>query len=269
MSIELTSASPVRRRTRIIKSATLLAAAAVLFSACGTTQAAPPVETVPSTIITAAPSDAPDTTIEAPKAPKAPEAPEAPQEPEQKVATPTPVAPTVPTAAVCDDVASPFGQDYNVVGIKANDPDGGLVVRTAAGSSNSPISVLVQGTTVSTSANYDDCREFSNGAVWWKIQAGSTIGWVNANYLGQSEAQGDQSLAAMCGLFDQVMAFEFGPVNGVNFPPADLLNSFETALQMPPAGIYADIDQLRNPTDAEMLQGAFDGIRGYVGGICS
>ncbi len=72
---------------------------------------------------------------------------------------------------------------HEVTGIKAGDPDGGLVVRDGPGSNHTNIGVLSNRTQVHVIQRSDDGE-------WAMISAGTGVGWVSATYLNSVPATG-------------------------------------------------------------------------------
>ncbi|MEA1903425.1 MAG: SH3 domain-containing protein [Actinomycetota bacterium] len=73
------------------------------------------------------------------------------------------------------DVYPPEGLDLRVVGIAH---DGGLNLRESPGLSP-VVAVLASTDEVSATGNGHE----ASGSMWWEVDAGGTIGWVNAKYL--------------------------------------------------------------------------------------
>ena len=72
---------------------------------------------------------------------------------------------------------------HRVIGIKAGDPDGGLVMRDGAGTSFARIGVLTNGTEVYVIQRSADQK-------WAMIALGSGVGWVSAAYLKSTQSTG-------------------------------------------------------------------------------
>lgn len=103
-----------------------------------------------------------------------------------------------------DDVAFPFAAvpftfdgppdstEYVVTTIAANDPDGGLNVRSAPGLSSNKIGVLESGTSVTREPGVFPVRV--NQTVWWKVEGGGTDGWVGTGFLARADEVPEQEL---------------------------------------------------------------------------
>lgn len=94
----------------------------------------------------------------------------------------------VPEHRRCASEQGADGGDYIVTGLRASDPDGGLVARVNAGSSYAEDGVLPEGAMVDTFIDRVDrpsCLITRDGAIWWQFVAPSmTSGlWVNASFL--------------------------------------------------------------------------------------
>lgn len=72
---------------------------------------------------------------------------------------------------------------HQVTGIKANDPDGGLVVRDGPGTSFTNIGVLLNHTQVHV-------IQRSNDGKWAMIPVGNGVGWVSTAYLDSLQTTG-------------------------------------------------------------------------------
>ncbi len=125
-------------------------------------------------------TEASDTGAAAPKS-------SAPKAPAPASAAP---APSASAGQTCSPSERPDGGQYFVVGIAADDADGGLVARVLPGSGEAARTVLPAGTVVDTSSEDGSegpagCAKLANGSVWYDIGHPSlaTGGWVNARYL--------------------------------------------------------------------------------------
>lgn len=102
-------------------------------------------------------------------------------------AEPQPITPQPPTPVPC-----PFDQTQpvDVVGVAADDPDGGLVVHTAPDIASPEIGVLAwdAGNLVVI-----ECAPAPNDAVWARVEDGLVSGWVNARFLGETQTVIDVS----------------------------------------------------------------------------
>ncbi len=154
-------------------------ALAVLLSACGTNQAAAPIDTAPATTVLT--SEAPEIAISTPTT-QPPVAVTETVKPAPKVQAPKPAAPDF-RIGNCTWGENADGLEYEVFGIKADDKDGGLVMRTNPNYNQPAIATILEGEVISSFGTSDTCGHDDKGRTWWFISAYDGSGWVNANYL--------------------------------------------------------------------------------------
>lgn len=171
-------------------------------------------------------------------------------------------------SAVCITMESPNGDEFTVTGIEDDDADGGLVVRADPGPDSEQISVLPEGTEVTTSAEPADCVELKTGDLWWNIVSEDTVGWVNSRYLQMSAEQAAASLAKTCVLYDEVKAYDEGGANESEFVPESLATDLDRAIGSHPTGVSAALAIVASPPDSSELFLAFETITGYLGSLC-
>ena len=157
-------------------------ALAVLLSACGTNQAAAPIDTAPATTVLT--SEAPEIAISTPTTEAPTNVLGSQKNNDAPIAAPAP-KPATPafTIGSCANSAYPAGFEYEVSGIKADDKDGGLVLRTNPNYNQPAIATILEGEVISSFGTSDTCGHDDKGRTWWFISAYDGSGWVNANYL--------------------------------------------------------------------------------------
>ena len=173
---------------------------------------------------------------------------------------------TQATGENCASGAPVAGVSYSVVGIAADDPDGGLVVNNEPGTASTRLDVIAQGTRVNAAGGPGGCAIVSDGGVWWEIVYGDGLtGWVNARYLGASgTGGGGDETAAICDLYRQVLSYEVAP----DFAPASLTSDLEAALDGPPVGVSDALSRISSPRDGADLATAYASVKSYVGPLC-
>jgi hypothetical protein len=87
---------------------------------------------------------------------------------------------TGPAAANnCPSGQGPSAVALEVAGIAADDPDGGLNIRSGAGTANAVVATLPNGTSVTALGG---CEVVAN-RVWWQVSTSSGAAWTRASYL--------------------------------------------------------------------------------------
>jgi uncharacterized protein YraI len=86
--------------------------------------------------------------------------------------------------------------EYAVIGVAADDPDGGLVVRSGPGTGNDAVGVIPGGTTgLRRNAEYP--VPVGTGT-WWSVTTEDGLsGWVNSRYVASNEAVSADQLASL------------------------------------------------------------------------
>ena len=91
-------------------------------------------------------------------------------------------------------VADP--NEYAVIGVAADDPDGGLVVRSGPGAGNDVVGVIPGGTT-GLRRNAEFPVPVGTGT-WWSVSTEDGLsGWVNSRYVASNEAVSADELASL------------------------------------------------------------------------
>lgn len=152
---------------------------------------------------------------------------------------------------------------YLVTNIPANDPDGGLVARSAAGAGSSALFVLPELSGVFPGGGADDCVVL-DGSVWWQAFDDGGSYWVNSAYLGKYPTTGVATAVgttqALCDNYDLVLS-----TRETDAFPVQALMQLDAELDFHPAGVSGAIaDLLNGTTDGD----EYDTIAGYVGAIC-
>ncbi len=162
----------ISKSTSPFKAMAAAAGIAVLLGACSTQTpvAAPPTTEAPTVTVAVDPpvTVAPPVTVVDPPTTQAPK-------------------PAVPdyTVGVCGSGNISDGLEYQVINIKDNDPDGGLVLRQAPSYNQPRITTISEYSVVWSYGTSDSCAIDSKGRTWWYIDApGVASGWVNSYYLG-------------------------------------------------------------------------------------
>ncbi|MGH1504450.1 MAG: hypothetical protein ACRBI6_12900 [Acidimicrobiales bacterium] len=166
------------------------------------------------------------------------------------------------STSTCSSSQLPTG-GYLVTNIPANDPDGGLVARSGAGSSSSSLFVLPELSGVFPGASSDDCVVL-DGSVWWQAFDEGGAYWVNSAYLGKYPATGVATAVgtsqALCDSYDIVMS-----TRETDAFPVQALMQLDAELDFHPTGVSGAIGDLLNGTTSG---DEYDTIAGYVGAIC-
>lgn len=243
-------------------SLSLMTALALLAAACGSdtaTSADPDTSTVTDGAATTGASETTETTEDDAED----DAEDVSDEGDSEVAT---------TAVSGDDVTGSrpecstdqFGTGtFIVTGIPANDPDGGLVARSAPGPDNEAFGVLPPDYGVFVSGEIDSCSVVGD-SVWWAFSEEGETSWVNSAFLGRYEGIADREAvgteAALCEAYDFVMG-----ARETDIPVTLGLIELDVELGAHPVGVSAAIFDLINGDGSEA---SYDTISGYVGPIC-
>ncbi len=171
---------------------------------------------------------------------------------------------------VCTENEGPNGNDYTVVELPADDPDGGLVIHADAGIDRPQIGVFPGGTAVITTSDPADCLALADGSVWWRVYpVGDGVdGYVNSRFLTRSPEQEVAGRAELCASYARVLDYEDGPVDGENFAPAAETSALRNLLNGPPPGVADALERISSPANDEDLALAYASLRSYVGPLC-
>lgn len=200
----------------------------------------------------------------------APDASSTVAEPADPTTAPQPPPAEAASGEICTENEGPNGNDYTVVDLPADDPDGGLVVRADAGADSPQIGVLPGGAAVITTSDPADCLALTDGSVWWRVYpVGDGVdGYVNSRFLTRSPEQEVAGRAELCASYARVLDYEDGPVDGENFAPAAETSELRNLLNGPPPGIADALERISSPADGEDLALAYEALRSYVGPLC-
>ncbi len=152
---------------------------------------------------------------------------------------------------------------YIVTNIPANDADGGLVLRTAAGPDRERVDVLPADAGVFVDGSYG-CAVVG-ASVWWEIGLGEGFtAWANSAFLGRYQGPGDRqavgTTAAMCSAYGIVSDSQETDLNATA-----AMIALDAELGGHPVGVSAAIAALVN---GGFSADDYDTIRNYVGPIC-
>lgn len=179
-----TKTTKTTKSTKSLKAIATAAAIAALLGACSTQAPTAPEAAPERTATTQAPADPVDSEEEATNQRINPVGSPKPKAQPPTTAAPKPAAPDYVVGA-CGPAEISDGLDYEVINIKDNDPDGGLVLRTAPSYNQQRIVTISEYSIVYSYGTADSCAIDSKGRTWWYVDApGIASGWVNAYYLG-------------------------------------------------------------------------------------
>lgn len=179
-------------------------------------------------------------------------------------------APAAASGEICTENEGPNGNDYTVVDLPLDDPDGGLVIHADAGTDSPEIGVFPGGTAVITTSDPADCLALADGSVWWRVYpVGDGVdGYVNSRFLTRSPEQEVAGRDELCAAYARVLDYEDGPVDGENFAPAAETAALRNLLDGPPPGITDALARISSPANGEDLALAYESLRSYVGPLC-